>query len=134
MAYLAPPEEVRDAFDAVTRAQAGIRTREQEAAQEAEKRRREARARVYELGQSAAAHAHAQAAMARAEADAFRARLAQYRRLREQNPDVLTALWWDALGPLLGRMRAAGRLDVLDHYLGPDGLDIMQAGPRPKKP
>jgi hypothetical protein len=31
-------------------------------------------------------------------------------------------------------LRSAGRLDLLDAHLGPDGLDIMQVGPRTKPP
>ena len=116
----------------MTRAQAGIRTREQEAGKEADNRRRKAETTANDLAQAAAAAAHE--AIARAEADAagFRQRLAQYQRSRRTNADVLAVLWWDELGPLFGRLRAAGRLDVLDTYLGPDGLDIMQVGPRPK--
>jgi hypothetical protein len=30
-------------------------------------------------------------------------------------------------------MHAAGRLDLLDQYLGADGLDVLQFGPRSKK-
>jgi membrane protease subunit HflK len=132
VAYLAPPEEVTDAFAAVTRAQAGIQTREQEAGQEAERLMRQARTRANAAEQSAAAAAHGLREAARADAEAFRKRLAQYRLLREGNADVLAALWWDEMGGLFTRMRAAGRLDLLDTDLGADGLDIMQAAPRSK--
>jgi membrane protease subunit HflK len=132
VAHLAPPEEVTDAFAAVTRAQAGIRTREQEASQEAERLLREARKRAYALEQSAAAVAHERRELARTDAECFRKRLEQYRRLRQGNPDVLAALWWDEMGGLFARMQSAGRLTVLDAYLGSDGLDIMQTVPRPR--
>ena len=46
---------------------------------------------------------------------------------------MLAAIWWDELGPVFAKLHAAGRLDVLDHYLGPDGLDVMQLGPRLQK-
>jgi membrane protease subunit HflK len=131
--HLAPPAEVKYAFDQVTGAQASIRTREQEAHQEAERLRRQAEAKAYELSQLAAAAAHAQRAQAEGDVLGFRHRLEQYRRLRSANPNMLAALWWDELGPLFGRLHAAGRLDVLDAYFGPDGLDIMQVGPRPPK-
>jgi membrane protease subunit HflK len=135
VAYLAPPdeEEVRDAFAAVTRAQANIRTQEQEAATQAETLMRTARAIAYETEQSAAAQAHERLALAKAEADSFRRRLEQYRHLRPTNPDLLTALWWEELGPMFAKLHAAGRLEVLDNFLGPDGLDIMQVGPRIQK-
>lgn len=135
VAHLAPPdeEEVRDAFAAVTRAQANIRTQEQEAATAAEARLRVARAKAFDNEQSAAAQAHEKIALAKADADAFRRRLDQYRYMVQTNPDLLTALWWEELGPVFAKLHAAGRLDLLDHFLGPDGLDIMQIGPRIKK-
>jgi modulator of FtsH protease HflK len=132
LAHLAPTEEesVRDAFAAVTRAQANIRTQEQDASASAEKMLREARARAYDAEQQAAGRAHEQTALAMADADAFRKRLEQYRRLRQSNANVLAALWWDELGPVFAKLRANGRLELLDNYLGRDGLDIMQVGPR----
>src|SRR5207249_9480094 len=116
-----------------TRAQATIRTQEQDAAAVAEKLLREARARAYETEQSAVGQAHERTALAKADADAFRKRLEQYQRLKQSNANVLAALWWDELGPVFAKLHAAGRLDVLDSYLGPDGLDIMQVGPRMEK-
>lgn len=135
IAHLAPidDESVRDAFAAVTRAQASIRTQEQEASAAAEKMLREARAKAYDAEQQAAGQAHEQVALAKADADAFRKRLEQYRRLRQSNGNVLAALWWEELGPVFARMRAAGRLDLIDNHLGPDGLDVMQVGPRTER-
>jgi membrane protease subunit HflK len=136
VAYLGPPDdaEVRDAFAAVTRAQANIRTQEQEAATTADSLLRTARAKAFDAEQIAAAQAHERIALAKADADAFRRRLEQYRQARQTNSEVLTAIWWEELGPVFTKLHAAGRLDVLDHFLGPDGLDIMQLGPRmPKK-
>jgi membrane protease subunit HflK len=135
VAYLAPPDEaeVRDAFAAVTRAQANIQTQEQEAATKAESLMRTARARAFESEQSAAAQSHERIAMANADADAFRLRLAQYRHMRQTNPNALAAIWWNELGPVFAKLHAAGRLEVLDNFLGPDGLDIMQIGPRMQK-
>jgi hypothetical protein len=45
----------------------------------------------------------------------------------------LAALWWDELGPVFAKLRAAGRLDLLDNHIGPDGLDVMQVGPRTER-
>jgi membrane protease subunit HflK len=135
VAHLAPLDEadVRDAFAAVTRAQAAIRTQEQEAMTAAEMLLRTARAKAYEVEQAAAGRAHERVALAAAEAESFRRRLEQYRLLKQTNPDVLAALWWDELGPVFAKLHAAGRLEVIDHFLGPDGLDIMQIGPRIQK-
>jgi membrane protease subunit HflK len=130
VAELAPPDEVKGAFAAVTSAQAAIRTREQEAARDADELVRKARTHQYEWRQSATAVAHERVALARAEAESFRQRLDQYRRLRLSNSGVLAALWWDEMAPLFARLNAAGRIGLLDNYLGADGLDIMQFGPR----
>jgi regulator of protease activity HflC (stomatin/prohibitin superfamily) len=129
---LAPPDdiEVRDAFSAVTRAQANIRTQEQEATTAAESLLRTARAKAYDAEQTATAGAHELIVLARADADAFGRRLEQYREMRVKNPNVLAAIWWNELGPVFAKLHAAGRLDVLDHFIGPDGLDVMQIGPR----
>jgi membrane protease subunit HflK len=135
VSHLAPidEEQVRDAFTAVTRAQANIRTQEQDASAAAEKMLREARAKSYGIEQQAVGRVHEQLTLAKADADAFRKRLEQYRRLRHSNGNVLAALWWDELGPVFAKLRAAGRLDLLDNHIGPDGLDVMQVGPRTER-
>jgi membrane protease subunit HflK len=132
--HLAPPKNVNFAFVGVTSAQAGIRTREQEAGRDANERLRQAATKADELTQSAAAGAHESLARGGADVAGFRQRLAQYQRARRTNPEVLTVMWWDELGPLFAKLRSAGRLDLLDAHLGPDGLDIMQVGPRTKPP
>jgi hypothetical protein len=117
----------------VTRAQATIRTQEQDASAAAEKMLRAARAKAYDTEQQAAGQAHEQVTLAKVDAHAFRKRLEQYRRLRQSNGNVLAALWWDELGPVFAKLRAAGRLDLLDNHIGPDGLDVMQVGPRTER-
>jgi membrane protease subunit HflK len=133
VAYLAPPEDVKPAFDEVTRAQAGIRTREQEARQVAERRRWEAETERVRIEQTTAAYVNERLQLARAEADTFVKRLDQYHRLRQSNPEVLQAIWWDEMGRVFARLKENGRIDLLDNYLGPDGLDITQFAPRPGK-
>ncbi len=133
VAYLLPPDEVKDAFDQVTRAQTAIRTKVNEAEQEAERGLREAEAEKYQREQQAAAYAREQELLAKAEADSFRRRLGQYRRLRKDNPDVLASIWWDEMGKALLRLKDDGRIDLLDHHLGADGLTITQFPPLPKK-
>jgi modulator of FtsH protease HflK len=133
VAYLLPPDDVRHAFDEVTRAQAAIRTREQEARQVAERRKWEAETERVRLEQTTAAYAYERIELARAEAETFVKRLEQYHRLRQSNPDVLSAIWWDEMGRLLARMKENGRIDLLDNHLGADGLDITHFAPRPGK-
>jgi membrane protease subunit HflK len=127
--YLAPPDEVKGEFDNVTRAQTAIRTREYEARQDERRILQGARAQAYQEGQRAEAYAYERLALARAEAEAFTKRLAQYRRLRADNPDVLAAIWWDEMGKVFLRLKEAGRIDLLDNHLGADGLDITQFAP-----
>lgn len=130
---LTPPDEVRNAFDAVTRAQSSIRTCEQDAEREAERVRAAAQSVKFATEQRATSDAHAALTAARADADAFRHRWQQYRLLKATNPNVLAALWWAELGPMFARMHAAGRVQLLDTAIGPDGLDVMQKVPPPGK-
>jgi hypothetical protein len=60
-------------------------------------------------------------------------RLQQYRRLRQTNPDVLSAIWWEEMSKVFLRLKEAGRVDLLDNHLGADGLDITQFAPWNKR-
>ena len=131
--YLAAPQEVRDAFEAVNQAQTGIRTRENQAQQEANQRTQEAQALRFKLEQQAEAYRREKVSLAKADAEAFTKRLDQYRRLKQTNPDVLAGIWWEEMGRTLIGMKGRGRVDVLDQYLGPTGLDITQFLPPKKK-
>ncbi len=131
VAYLAPLDEVRSAFDEVNRAQTNIHTQEFRARQDADQREREALAEAYRLDQQAKAYVEGKHRIARAEAEAFQKRSEKYRELRSRNPNVLTAMWWDAMSQVFLSMKSRGRIDVLDAYLGPDGLDITQFIPAP---
>jgi modulator of FtsH protease HflK len=133
VAYLAPPDEVRAAFEGVNRAQTAARSQEQRAHQEAARMRRDAEATAYQLEQQALGSAAGKKAMAKAEADAFKKRLEQYRKLRATNPDVLAAIWWDEMGRVWAGFRGRGRVELLDGRLGPDGLDLTTVVPPPKR-
>ena len=131
--YLFPPDEVKNAFDEVTRAQTSIRTREHEARQEAARLLRDAETEKFRLERQAEAYVDEKLRLAQAEAERFDKRREQYHRLRAGNPDFLKAIWWDEIGKLLTRLRENGGLDLLDHRLGADGLDITVMPPMPKK-
>jgi membrane protease subunit HflK len=133
VAYLAPPDEVRGAFEDVNRAQTAARSQEQRAHQEASKMRRDADATAYQLEQQALGSAAGKKALAKAEADAFKTRLAQYRKIKATNPDVLAAIWWEEMGRVWQGFRGRGRVELLDSRLGPDGLDLTQVVPPPKR-
>jgi membrane protease subunit HflK len=124
--FMAPPDEVKAAFDQVNIAQTGIRTKEHEARQHAEGRLRATQAEQTELERQADAYAQGKSALAKAEAEVFLTRLAQLQRLRKDNPDILTAIWWSEMGKRLVQLRTNGRIDLLDDHLGADGLDITQ--------
>jgi len=132
IAYLLPPEDVRPSFDEVTRAETAIRTAEHKAREDADRRRRESDAERYSLEQSTAAYVNEKMGLARAEAEAFTKRQQQYEKLKLRNPDVLASIWYDEMGKVFERVNRTGRIDLLDNYLGPDGLDITIFAPKRK--
>ena len=130
---LNPPDEVKDAFDRVAQAQTGIETQTNAAHEAAQRKLRDADAEIFRSQRLTAAYARGQELQARVEAENFLKRLAQYRKLSAANPAYLNVLWLDDMTRLYTRMKDAGRLDLLDHYLTGDGLSIMQFPPLPKK-
>lgn len=126
-AVLAPPAEVRAAFEQVSQAQTGIRTREYQARQEADQRMRQAEALRYKWLQEAETFKIGQIQQARADAAEFQAQLDAFRDLKKTNPDALTAIWWNEMQKtLIGMKSRGGRIEPLDAHLGKDGLDITQ--------
>jgi len=131
--YLAPPEDVKDAFDRVTQAQTEMRTKTNAAESLANERLRQSESTAFKITQLAQAYAQQQRVQSAAEAQSFEKRLEQYRAARRSNPDVLTAMWWDRMSDVFKELRANGRIDLLDHHLGGDGLNLMQVPPLPPK-
>ncbi|MFO0802420.1 MAG: SPFH domain-containing protein [Gemmataceae bacterium] len=126
-AVLTPPDEVRTAFEQVSQAQTGIRTREYQARQEADQRLRQAEALRYKWELEADVFKSGQLQQARADADEFALQLEAYRELKKTNPDALTALWWNEMQKTLVGLRSrGGRVEPLDAHLGKDGLDVTQ--------
>jgi len=127
VSYLAPPEEVRAAFEKVTQAQTGIRTREFQARQEASQRERQAEAFHYKMEQEAAEYRETQFRQASADATEFLAQLTAYREVSEHNPDALAFLWWEEMRKAItGLKNRGGRVEPLDAHLGSNGLDVTQ--------
>jgi modulator of FtsH protease HflK len=131
--HVQPPDEVRSAFDNVTREQTLIDTKTNDARQKANTAVRTAEGNRFEMEQQTAAYANQQLRMAETEAEAFTRRLAQYRTLKEKNPNLLAAIWWDEMGKVFERLNRNGRIDVLDNHLGPDGLDITMFATQPRR-
>jgi membrane protease subunit HflK len=129
VALLAPPDEVRSFFEAVNQAQNAIRTRENQARQEAGQRLRQAEAIRYKLEQDAEEYRDTQLRQARADATEFLADLAAYRELRKTvtRDEALAFVWWKEVAKARDILRARGsRVEPLDAHLGPDGLDVNQ--------
>jgi membrane protease subunit HflK len=134
VALLTPPEDVRTDFEKVNQAESNARlTLQQRARQEESQKLQEAEGTRYQLVQQATAYAAGKRVVAYAEAEGFVVRFEEYRRLRKQNPEILTSIWWDEMGKTLLGMKGRGRIDVLDHLLGPDGLDFSQIVPPARK-
>lgn len=126
-ASLAPPEEVRAAFEQVSQAQTGIRTKENQARQEAEQWLRQAESRRYQWEQEAEVFKVGLLRQARADAADFAAQLAAYRELKKTNPAALALIWWNEMQKtLVGMKSRGGRVEPLDDHLGPNGLDVSQ--------
>ncbi len=130
--WLAAPDEVKPEFERVAIKQSEIRTLENNARQDAERLKRQALAEADQAHQLADAYAEGRKRLAQAEAEAFLARVEQYHRLRKDNPNILTAIWWSEMGQVFANLKANGQVDLLDDRLGGNGLDIMQFA-RPKK-
>lgn len=133
VAMAAAPNEVKQDFERVNQAEAVNKTREHRARQEETQRLRDAHNTEYRLEQEAKSYAEAKEAIAREEAKAFQQRLEQYHRLRQDHPDILAALWWEEMSRVFSGLKERGRIDILDHYLGPDGLTISVIVPPGKR-
>jgi modulator of FtsH protease HflK len=133
VAYALPPDQVRAAFDAVTRAQTEIQTQVNEAEQERFKKTRAAESGRDDRKRKADAYARKKLLDAREEANVFETRMTQYHRLRGENPEILAGIWHDEIGKLFAQLKAEGRIDLLDNRLAGDELNITIFPPQPKK-
>lgn len=134
VALIAPPDDVKYAFDNVAREQARTATLTNQAEQEAEAKWRTAQADKYRLEQETAAYVERQTLLARREAERFDERLKQYEAGRRRNADYLRQIWEEERGKVFAKLKENGALGLLDHHLGPDGLDLTIAPPLPKRP
>ncbi len=133
VAFIQPPDEVKDAFDDVAREQTRMTTRRHQAEQQVEEKWRQAQAQKYRTEQSSAAYVHAQEVLAQSDARRFLDRLEQYRAGVLQNPQYLRQIWEEERGKLFARLKENQQIDLLDHHIGSDGLDVMTAPPMPRK-
>jgi modulator of FtsH protease HflK len=123
---IAPPDEVKDSFDSVSRAQTQMATAKHRAEQESETRKSLARSARYQIDQSAQAYAHGAKLLAQKDAARFRARLKQYEAAKK-SPDYLRQVWQEERGRVLQKLKEGGQIDLLDHRLGENGLELFTA-------
>jgi membrane protease subunit HflK len=131
---IAPPDEVKPAFDRVSSAQTGIATLVNKAEQDAASALRSAQADVYRTEQTTVAYVRGQTLLARSEAERFLKRLDEYREGRRRNPNYLRQIWEEERGKLFARLKDNGQLGLLDDHLGSGGLDLTIMPAVPKKP
>ncbi len=134
VALIAPPDEVKSAFDDVAREQTRIATKVNNAEQEAESQWRQALSYQYGVEQETAAYTSNSRLLARREAESFLNRLHKYQQARRDNPDYLRQIWQEERGKLFAKLKENGQLGLLDDHVGPDGLDVDVLTPTPKKP
>jgi membrane protease subunit HflK len=115
--HLAPPEQVKRAFDDVSRAQANIRTQETRAKQEQFARLEAARAEVRRIEQSAEGYAYTQEELARRNAQRFAERVKVLVEAVQTNPKYLQQLWLEERAKVLKRLQETGQLGLLDSLL-----------------
>lgn len=125
IAHLSPPEQVKEAFDDVTRAQTEKRTRENEARQAAYRALQEARAEADHLEELARTFARDQARQAQTDADSFNGHLALMRRLEVGKDEYVRLLWWQTMGRRLVELATKRRVDEISKFLSKDGLEII---------
>jgi membrane protease subunit HflK len=121
-----PPSEVRESFNEVGQAHTRKETQMKEAETQASRKQKKADEDKYRIERETEAYTQEQNFAATADADNFLIRLKEYRLLSKQNPRLLYNLWLDEVTRIYAQMRRSGRIDVLDNYIGGDGLNITQ--------
>ncbi|HTU16767.1 MAG TPA: protease modulator HflK [Gemmataceae bacterium] len=127
VALIAPPNDVKPDFDSVALAQTRNTTLRNTAEQNVARELRMAEAEQYRLEQETAAYVHARKLLAQQEADRFLKRLRQYEIGRKDNPYYLRQIWEEERSKLFARLKENGQIDLLDHHLGANGLDLFTA-------
>jgi membrane protease subunit HflK len=131
VALVAPPEEVRVAFDQVARAQTDRETRKTAAQQEALSALRRAEGKARRTVQAARSDAQKRVALDREKVNGFLLELAQYRAARAGNPAYVRHVWAEKRAAILRKMKRPRGLELLDHHLSPQGTDLYSPiGPR----
>jgi membrane protease subunit HflK len=131
---VSPPDEVKDAFDNVARAQTQIVTQRNRAEQDSAARLSTAQSDRYRQEEETAGYVRNRKLLARREAERFLTRLRQYEVGKQTNPNYLRQIWEEERALLFAKLRQNNQIDLLDHHLGPDGLDIFTAPESSRRP
>ncbi|HEY7428053.1 MAG TPA: SPFH domain-containing protein [Gemmataceae bacterium] len=126
---IAPPDDVKPYFDNVALAQTRITTLINDAEQAVARKLQSAEAEKYHLEQVTAADVHRRKLLAQRDAEGFLKRLREYEVGRRQNPQYLRQIWEEERGKLFARLKQNGQIDLLDHHLSANGLDLITAPP-----
>lgn len=132
VALIAPPDDVKADFDSVALAQTRNTTLRHTAEQNVARDLRMAEAEVYRLEQETDAYVQTRNLLAKQDADRFLKRLRQYEIGRKDNPYYLRQIWEEERSKLFARLKENGQIDLLDHHLGANGLDLITAPQSPK--
>ena len=130
---LDPPDQVKADFGRIAQAQTAISTKINQAQEEERRRKDTASAEIVAIAGRAKSYAKEQAIGSLSDAENFLKRLEQYQKFKQANADYLDALWLDDMTRLYTRMKDAGRIELLDHFLASEGLTITQFPLQPKK-
>ncbi|MSR30991.1 MAG: hypothetical protein EXR99_05735 [Gemmataceae bacterium] len=130
---LAPPDEVKPAFDAVARAQTGVRTLVNKAEQEAALRVSQGEADRFRIQQETRAWVDNLHLQARTEAKRFLTRLRNYQTGVRINPTYLRQIWEEERGKVFAKLKEQGAIGLIDSTLGKNGLDLQIIPLAPKK-
>jgi len=129
VSLIAPPNNVKEAFDSVALAQTRNTTLRNNAEQSVARDLQMTGAESYQLEQETAAYIHARKLQAQQDAERFLKRLQAYEIGRKQNPHYLRQIWEEERGKLFAKLKQNGQIDLLDHHLGANGLDLITAPP-----
>ena len=129
VALIAPPDDVKPAFDSVALAQTRNTTLRHEAEQSVARELSQAEAEKYRLEKETEGYVYTRKKLAEQDAQRFLKRLHEYEVGRSRNPQYLRQIWEEERGKLFQRLKQNGQIDLLDHHLGANGLDLMTVPP-----
>jgi membrane protease subunit HflK len=130
---LDPPDKVKEDFDKVAQAATNMDTQVNRAVEEANSMMRKADAEIKAIGRQAATYQDIEPKKAETDAANFKNRLKQYQELSRDNPAYLNTVWREEMTLLYTRMKAAGRIELLDQFMSGGELSITEFPLQPRR-